>query len=375
MSLISIPTGGHTLKTSILVEQGRICDGKRIILDHLNFKIDPGACTVILGPSGTGKSVLLHAIAQSLPPKLETHGKWSFPSVKGDAVHACILRQPKSEEGSTKKQHSAHLDSVQHWRQALIFAEGPIFLDEPVSGLQPEEMQHFVRFYKSLKQKPTVVLITHNLLLAKAIADQVIFICASKLEYSGDASTFFATPPTPMATQFLKTGNCWPQPEPPPLPKHFEWIIPGQLAGMGRPGLLGDPDTDLAAIGMAGITDLVSLTETPYPAKALRSYAIRGTHFPIRDMGVPSLNSAATLIGRMARRMTSDGAVVTYHCKAGLGRTGTILACHLAWIGMDPAEAIESIRQKRSGYIQTKTQQDFVFNFAQRYCKVKPNCV
>lgn len=353
----------------VSVRCGRIEDGRRTILDALNFEIRASECTVILGPSGTGKSVLLHTLAQFSPVNILRTGEWAFAAHAPKSGSSRILFQPKARRRVKHQPSYSHLETVDHWRKALVFAEGPIFLDEPVSGLRPKEMEDFVTTYNTLKKKPTLVLVTHNLLLAKAIADRVLFVCAGRVEHFGEADHFFnMADPSPLISQFLRSGNCWPQPESPPLPSHFKWILPHQLAGMGKPGLLDDPTADLAAIGLAGITELVSLTEKPFPSKSLRSFGIQGSHLPIKDMGVPSLNAAATMIGRQSRRI-ADGGAVAYHCKAGLGRTGTILACHLAWHGFSPEEAIAEIRKSREGYIQTKIQHDFVFHFARQYCQ------
>ena len=43
----------------------------------------------------------------------------------------------------------------------------------------------------------------------------------------------------------------------------FNWIIRGQLAGSGRPGLLSELADDLAFIEDQGIRTIISLTEAP----------------------------------------------------------------------------------------------------------------
>ena len=54
---------------------------------------------------------------------------------------------------------------------------------------------------------------------------------------------------------------------------------------------------------------------------------------------------------------------VMVHCLAGLGRTGTILACYLIKYEKMPAEdAIQHIREKRHGSIQSFVQEENDFS-------------
>ena len=48
------------------------------------------------------------------------------------------------------------------------------------------------------------------------------------------------------------------------------------------------------------------------------------------------------------------------HCRGGLGRAGTIAARLLVELGMEPKQAIASVRAVRPGAIETSDQEDFV---------------
>jgi atypical dual specificity phosphatase len=52
----------------------------------------------------------------------------------------------------------------------------------------------------------------------------------------------------------------------------------------------------------------------------------------------------------------SYGRPVGVSCSAGLGRTGTILACYLVSRGLDADAAINRVRMKRPGSIETREQ-------------------
>lgn len=350
------------------VSQGKIEKNGLPILENMAFSIPTGKVTVILGPSATGKTLLLQAISDSLPLEIQKSGSWQFKEIAKGLVPP-LLPQSKARSAPETAYRLGTVKFCKDWRDVLAEDAPIVFLDEPFSGRDLEEASQFKSALEEKSENQTVILVTHNLGLAQAVADHIVFICAGRIDATGPASTFFANPKTPLAEKFLKFGNCWPEATPPPLPNHFRWILPNQLAGMGRPGLLGEELADLEAIGHAGILHLVSLTEKAFSPKKLISFGIQGRHFPIVDMKVPSLNAAATLIAQMSKR-AKDKQPVAYHCKAGLGRTGTILACHLCWDGMSAEDAINLIREKQPGYIQNKTQLDFVYQFANLYCCV-----
>ena len=52
------------------------------------------------------------------------------------------------------------------------------------------------------------------------------------------------------------------------------------------------------------------------------------------------------------------------HCLAGLGRTGTILACYMIkYQKMSTQDAIDYVREKRHGSIQSYPQEEIIFRF------------
>lgn len=357
------------MKTPFLhVTQGVLKDVQGPILEGLDFIIPNSKITSILGPSGTGKTLLLCAITQRLPMAIQRAGEWVF----GNADSADFQEQQFIKPQSHRNSPMTSNEPITPSQDAFAFIDDPhfqaVFLDEPVSGFCQEEIQAFIKTLRERHANQTIVIITHNLKLAREVSDHIVMICAGKQEVSCPAETFFSEPPTELAKQFVRAGNCWPKPEPLPLPNHFRWIIPEKMAGVGKPGLLRSEDLDLESMAMAGITHLVSLTHDPFPPKKLHSFGLQARHLRITDMRVPSLNSAASLISAMDRNI-KDGNCVAYHCRAGLGRTGTILACHLVWRGYSAQEAIDFIRKAQPGYIQTKAQEDFVFQFETTYSK------
>lgn len=145
------------------------------------------------------------------------------------------------------------------------------------------------------------------------------------------------------------------------ISRSFHWALPGLLAGASQPGLLQAIELDLEYLRQQGVRHIVSMTEDPL---ALPSDADDFTclHFPVLDMGIPQPRKAAEACVWIADRLDS-GQPVLVHCRAGMGRTGLLLACFLVWRGESAGRAVVRVRSLSNGYIQTKAQEDFISSF------------
>lgn len=141
----------------------------------------------------------------------------------------------------------------------------------------------------------------------------------------------------------------------------IEWILPGLLAGSARPGLLDDLEQDLQQLQRLGIRLIVNLTETPNDPR-LQSWGFTGIHFPIPDMGTSSPR-AVWPVCQQVRQSIENREPVLLHCKAGLGRTGMMLACCLTLQGESAEKAIRRVRLVNPLFIQTPAQEKFVSHF------------
>lgn len=146
-------------------------------------------------------------------------------------------------------------------------------------------------------------------------------------------------------------------------PSGFRWIVPGVLAGCPQPGVVARVDYDLMLLERAGITHLITLTEEDMDQSALRRFGLRNTHLSIFDRKVPSTSQMHMLLVRM-QRLIDAGEVLAVHCKAGLGRTGLVLA---AWMirdgGLSAESALERLRKIHPGYVQSDEQLAFLHSY------------
>ncbi|CAN6215065.1 unnamed protein product [Urochloa humidicola] len=121
----------------------------------------------------------------------------------------------------------------------------------------------------------------------------------------------------------------------------------------------------LQKLGVHGVITLNEPFETLVPSSMYKSRGIDHLVIPTRDyMFSPSLvdiNQAVDFIHRNA----SSGKITYIHCKAGRGRSTTVVLCYLVkYKNMTPAAAFEYVRSKRARVLLTRSQWKVVQEFS-----------
>lgn len=412
----------------------------RVVLRDISFSLPVRGCTVLLGPSGTGKSTLLRMLAgcNDGNPLLRTWGTALLegqPCAPGNRP-ALMVQNPRllvssifenlvcdlpgraqltrpmqrarvmqvlTEFGqlhlapaldSTVMEHSSSNQRIiALLRIALTGA--PLFLiDEPTTDLSPEGSEPVLRLIEQLARTHSVLVVLHHLQQAQRLADQVLLMANGVIEEAAPGNAFFFSPTSALAKAFLRTGSCpeqsqlqaqqppLPLPLPADLPKPpakaatarsaasgprgFYWLLPGQLAGCPWPGVVQSQAQDLAALQSVGITRLINLTEKEFDPALAQRYGMECTFSPMPDMAAPSVQQALGLC-RLMDECIASGETVAIHCRAGLGRTGTVLAAYWLWQGageVTAVSALQALRGINSGWVQSTAQIDFLEMFA-----------
>ena len=94
---------------------------------------------------------------------------------------------------------------------------------------------------------------------------------------------------------------------------------------------------------------------------------MRWVHLPIVDQSIPDAEFERRwrVAGDELCGLLRDRCNVLVHCRGGLGRAGTIAARLLIELGMEPAKAVEAVRDARSkNAIETREQERFVLSLA-----------
>jgi atypical dual specificity phosphatase len=114
-----------------------------------------------------------------------------------------------------------------------------------------------------------------------------------------------------------------------------------------------------------GVTVLINLHQRPHASAALVRHGLTELHLPVPDFTSPTPAQLEQGVAAI-EGVISSGSRVAVHCGAGLGRTGTLLACYLVKRGLGPDEAIARIRAARRGSIETSHQEAAVAEFARQ---------
>ncbi|MGZ3419941.1 MAG: phosphatase domain-containing protein [Polyangiales bacterium] len=275
-----------------------------------------------------------------------------------------------------------------------------VLLDEPCVGLAEDEREMLVELVRREATQRAFLVVTHNRNDALDVGGRIALLCGGRVVEESETAAFFAGPVSAAGRHFVETGTCYLDPvelelgEPhldddavdtprtptssiatarPPVsarvsmprpPRGLHWVKRGQLAGLPRPGLLVDVEEDVNGLYSLGIGTLVTLEETrTVPEDLLERHSIESLWWPIPDMGAPSLEEADRLCAAIAARIVA-GVAVAVHCRAGLGRTGTILASYLIAEGHSALEALERIRCLQPRFVQSDEQIEFLTEFA-----------
>ncbi|MEP7242201.1 MAG: ADP-ribosylglycohydrolase family protein [Gammaproteobacteria bacterium] len=133
-----------------------------------------------------------------------------------------------------------------------------------------------------------------------------------------------------------------------PLPNSY-WVIPGKLLAGEHPG--GDTpektNERLERLMAAGIECFVDLTMPD----ELDGYdiclpiAVEYIRKPIRDHGLPGKRAHMIEIQSALEQSLRSGLPTYVHCRAGIGRTGTVIGCFLVERGLSGMDALDELNR------------------------------
>ncbi len=227
--------------------------GDNAVIDGISLSVSKGEVVVLIGPSGCGKSTLLRCLNGLEPIQGGTVTLHGEPVIHGDKSlykvrqkigmvfqsydlfpHLTVLKnimlspikvqerdkaevETKAREllervGLSDKADSypSELSGGQKQRVAicrsLIMNPEIMLLDEITAALDPEMVHEVLNVVLDLaKNGTTMMIVTHEMAFAEAVADRVIFMDGGVIVEEGAPSEFFRNPKTERAQRFLKT--------------------------------------------------------------------------------------------------------------------------------------------------------------------------
>ncbi|MBD5522625.1 MAG: amino acid ABC transporter ATP-binding protein [Lachnospiraceae bacterium] len=228
--------------------------GGHVIIDDFSLTVNKGEVVVIIGPSGCGKSTLLRCInaledvqggeillngepvhkaaknisqmRQKIGMVFQSYDLFPHKTILENILLAPLKVQKRNRSEAEKEAvellarvglaerrdaYPRQLSGGQKQRvaivRALIMHPEILLLDEITAALDPEMVREVLEVVITLaKAGSTMLIVTHEMAFAKAIADRVLFLEHGKIvEESSQPKEFFTHPVTERAQAFLTT--------------------------------------------------------------------------------------------------------------------------------------------------------------------------
>lgn len=140
---------------------------------------------------------------------------------------------------------------------------------------------------------------------------------------------------------------------------NFGWVLENELAGSQGPVSM----QDLFFLYQQGVRAVIRMEERTIPADTGGYVDIVDLYVPVRDFTPPSQEQIQQMVDFIDEQAVRNDRPVVVSCYAGIGRTGTVLACYLVSRGMWPGDAVNEVRRLRPGSIQTPEQEAAVYEY------------
>ena len=197
--------------------------GTQRALDDVSFTVEPGQVVGFLGPNGAGKSTMMKIITCFLPQNsgtvsvdgfdvtadpLKVRERVGYLPEHNPLYHDMYVKEflsfiagiqvPSATVASRVKEmiEVTGLGAEQHKKigalskgyrqrvglaQAMIHNPSVLILDEPTTGLDPNQLVDIRQLIKNIGKEKTVILSTHIMQEVEAICDRVIIINKGKI--------------------------------------------------------------------------------------------------------------------------------------------------------------------------------------------------
>ena len=199
-------------KDKFTIEKLNLYYGDFHALHDVNMHIKKNKITAFIGPSGCGKSTLLRCLNRmnDLVDGPRIHGITDKKEL--DEIVETSLKQAAiwDDLKDRLKKSALGLSGGQQQRlciaRALAVKPEVLLMDEPTSALDPISTSKIEELAMQLKEKYTIVIVTHNMQQAVRISDQTGFFLLGDLVEFGDTDQIFSMPKDERTEKYI-TGR------------------------------------------------------------------------------------------------------------------------------------------------------------------------
>lgn len=139
---------------------------------------------------------------------------------------------------------------------------------------------------------------------------------------------------------------------------NFSWFIDDSLAGAQGP----TSSRDIVFYKLQEVLAIIRMEEETISGEPWEMVEL---YEPVTDMGVPTMEQLDRMVRFIEDQIETWERPVVVTCRAGMGRTGTVLASYMVYVGHQPDKAISMVREMRPGSIEGAGQEQAVYQFAE----------